>query len=181
MASQRTLKSKVCLVGEKAVGKTSLISRFVTNMFRDKYIVTIGTKVSKRTVTLRRPGDHELVVDMTIWDIMGEKGFRDLLKDAYFYGANGVLAVCDVTRLSTLEDLDDWVDQVVKVVGDVPLYVAVNKTDLGQPAFDESAVIAFAKAYNAPYVFTSAKSGENVEKAFELLAYDMASNQLSWA
>ncbi|HLE46260.1 MAG TPA: Rab family GTPase, partial [Thermoplasmata archaeon] len=106
----RRMKMKICLVGEAAVGKTSLIRRFVLDDFDDKYIQTLGTKVSKKELTLPSSvGDSELKVDMTIWDIMGQKGFRELLKDAYFYGAHGALAVCDVTRRGTLEDLRGWI------------------------------------------------------------------------
>src|SRR5437867_6419003 len=88
----KRMKVKVCLVGEAAVGKTSLIRRFVLENFDDKYIQTLGTKVSKKELTSRSPdGSGELKIDMTIWDIMGQKGFRKLLKEAYFYGAPGSL------------------------------------------------------------------------------------------
>ena len=182
MTARKTLKSKVCLVGEIAVGKTSQIARYVHNMFSDQYIMTIGTKITKKTVKVHVPErDADVGVEMTIWDIMGEKGFRQLLKEAYFYGANGILAVCDVTRLSTLGDLDDWIDHVLRVVGEVPLYIAVNKVDLREKAaFDEDAVRAFAKAYNAPCAFTSAKTGENVERAFVAIGLAMAKAQLKW-
>src|SRR3990172_6963258 len=105
------------------------------NMFGERYLMTIGTKVSKASEDLPevRPG-VDVTLDMTIWDIMGEKGFRQLLKEAYFYGANGILAVCDVTRKGTLEDLDDWLDHVLKVGGEVPVYIAVNKADLQEKA-----------------------------------------------
>jgi len=140
------VKSKVCLVGETGVGKTSLIHRYVLNMFDERYLMTIGTKVSKASVELQevRPG-LDVSVDMTIWDIMGEKGFRQLLKEAYFYGANGILAVCDVSRKGTLEDLDDWIDHVLKVVGEIPVYIVANKVDLREGAkFDDDAIRAFA-------------------------------------
>ena len=182
VTARKTLKSKVCLVGEKAVGKTSLIARYVQDMFNDRYIVTIGTKVSKKAITVHdEDRDLDVHLELTVWDIMGEKGFRELLKDAYFYGANGILAVCDMARLQTLEDLDDWIDPVIKIVGDVPVHVAVNKVDLAEQAqVDEDAVRAFTKAYSAPYVFTSAKTGENVETAFQLLGLAMAATQLHW-
>ncbi|MEK6850952.1 MAG: Rab family GTPase [Candidatus Thermoplasmatota archaeon] len=182
VTSRKTVKSKVCLVGEKAVGKTSLIARYVQDMFNDRYIVTVGTRVSKKSITVHnKDRDLDVALELTIWDIMGEKGFRELLKDAYFYGANGILAIADLTRLFTLEDLDDWIDPVLKIVGDVPVYVAVNKVDLADQAqYDEDAVRAFTKAYSAPYVFTSAKTGENVETSFQLLGFAMAANQLRW-
>ena len=181
MADHKTLKSKVCLVGEIAVGKTSLIRRYVQDMFDDRYIMTIGTKISKRTVRLEGVrGGVDVSLDMTIWDIMGEKGFRQLLKEAYFYGANGILAVADLTRTNTLEDLDDWIDHVLKVVGEIPVYIVVNKADLKEGAkFDDDAIRAFAKAYNAPWSYASAKTGENVQDAFEAIGRAMAEGQLA--
>ncbi len=171
MTVQKQYKVKVCLVGEKAVGKTSLIRRYVLNMFDDRYITTIGTKVSKKEVSLYHPErDVQARMDMTVWDIMGEKGFRELLKDAYFYGANGVLAVADLTRRKTLDELDDWVDGVMRVCGRVPAVIAVNKSDLlNQAQFDEKQVDQFAKAFDSQYLYTSAKTGQNVETAFRLL------------
>ncbi len=71
---------------------------------------------------------------MTIWDIIGRPGFRELLLDAYFYGARGILAVVDLTQRTTLIDLVGWIDSVVRVVGPVPTLVAVNKADLADRA-----------------------------------------------
>jgi len=100
----RRMKTKVCLVGEAAVGKTSMIRRYVLDEFEDKYITTLGAKVSKKELAFDLPDkDVRVQMDMTIWDIMGEKGFRDLLKEAFFHGAKGILAVCDITRYSTLK------------------------------------------------------------------------------
>src|SRR5437870_2058230 len=103
---RQKMKVKICLVGEGAVGKTCLIRRFIQDQFDDRYISTLGAKVSKKEIKVDGPNGG-MDVDMTIWDIMGEKGFRELLKEAYFHGAQGVLAVCDVTRKETLDDLED--------------------------------------------------------------------------
>src|SRR5436189_2422343 len=120
MPEAQRIKTKVCLVGEAAVGKTSLIRRFVQDEFDDRYITTLGAKVSKREMAFETPDRTKIHMDMTVWDIMGEKGFRDLLKEAFFHGAKGVLAVADLTRRRTLDDLDDWIDSVEQVVGKVP-------------------------------------------------------------
>jgi len=183
MTTTKQLKSKICLVGDKSVGKTSLICRYVMNMFDEQYITTIGTRVSKKEVHVLMPERDLLIdVDMTIWDIMGEKGFRELLKDAYFYGANGILAVADMTRRRTLDDLDDWIDGVEEVVGKVPTILAVNKMDLTSSAqFGERDVAQIAKAYDSEFVLTSAKNGDNVEEAFRRLATLVATHQLHLA
>jgi small GTP-binding protein len=167
-AQPKKVKSKVCLIGEKAVGKTSLIRRYVANMFDDRYITTVGTKVSKKDLLIKKP-EHgfDVQIDMTIWDIMGEKGFRELLKDAYFYGANGILGVADITREKTLDDLDDWIDSTMKVAGKVPLLIAINKTDLEEAAqVGDKEILQLSKAFNCPFIYTSAKEGNNVEDAF---------------
>ena len=176
----KRLKSKVCLVGEKAVGKTSLVRRFVMNMFDEQYVTTIGTRVSKKEVHISMPDLAQSVqVDLMIWDIMGEKGFRELLKDAYFYGANGILAVADLTRRRTLDDLDDWIDSVEQVVGKVPILIVVNKVDLTSNArFQERDVAQFAKAYGAEFFLTSAKTGDQVETAFARLGALVVEHQL---
>ena len=173
MADIRRVKSKVCLVGEASVGKTSLIRRYVLDEFDDKYVTTLGAKVSKREVDFELPGGVKVQMDMTIWDIMGEKGFRELLKEAFFFGAKGILAVSDVTRMTTLQDLDDWIQSVFNVVGQVPVIYAVNKADLkGQPGtFGDKEIAVHAKAFAAQHLYTSAKTGENVEQAFTMLAH----------
>jgi len=179
----RRMKMKICLVGEAAVGKTSLIRRFVLDDFDDKYIQTLGTKVSKKEMTMAHPyGDGELKVDMTIWDIMGQKGFRELLKEAYFYGAKGIIAVCDVTRRSTLDDLDDWIEGVYSVTGKVPIQFLANKWDLRDRAeFAETEIHQATRAYDSPFSFTSAKTGENVEAGFQSLAERVAKERLAKA
>lgn len=170
---RQKMKVKICLVGEGAVGKTCLIRRFIQDQFDDRYISTLGAKVSKKEIKLNGPGAAD--IDMTIWDIMGEKGFRELLKEAYFHGAQGVLAVCDVTRKETLKDLDEWVAAVVKVTGNVPVEYLANKADLkDQMSVTEADVRRAAEVHRAPYLFTSAKTGQNVEDAFLKLAQMIA-------
>jgi len=149
-------------------------------MFSDSYKTTIGTNVSKKELTIYRPFEGLTVqVDATVWDIMGEKGFRHLLKETYFHGANGIIAVADATRKSTLDDLDDWVDSVLKVVGPLPCLIAINKSDLEDEfAYEADLVTQIAKAFDSDYIYTSAKTGENVEEAFLRLGTRMVENQL---
>jgi len=178
--ARKTLKSKLCLVGEKGVGKTSLIRQYVLHMFDDTYITTVGTKISKKQVIIYKPEiDTEVRVDMTIWDIMGEKGFRELLKEAYFFGADGIMAVCDLSRKETLNDLDDWIDSVEKVVGKVPVMISVNKSDLIDEAqFSLKDVTQMAKAFDSDFMYTSARTSEGVEHCFKHLGELMINNQL---
>ena len=165
------MKVKICLVGEHGVGKTSLIRRYVLDEFDDKYITTLGAKVSKKEFELNLEEGSNVLMDMTVWDIMGSKGFRELLREAYFHGAQGILAVCDITREETLADLDAWVESVFRTVGQIPVIFAINKADLKQKArFGDEEIKQATEAFDAVYYFTSAKKDENVTEAFEALA-----------
>src|SRR2546422_8087547 len=128
-APEKHIKSKVCLLGEVMVGKTSLIKRFVLDTFDDRYIATIGTKVTKKSVACTWRGSPAML-DLVVWDIMGEKGFRQLLKESYFEGTHGVLGVCDLTRRDTLQDLYGWIDLARPNAVHVPFVVIGNKADL---------------------------------------------------
>ncbi|MFQ6012939.1 MAG: Rab family GTPase [Thermoplasmata archaeon] len=164
------MKMKICAVGEEAVGKTSLIRRYVAEKFEDDYIRTIGTLISKKTIEVGGAEGEPAVVDAVIWDIMGRKGFMDLLRDAYFYRANGVFAVLDTTRKATLEALNGWLEGVSNTVGSLPIVILANKEDLkGEAAVTKKDVKALARTWNAPHYYTSAKTGTNVGEAFEAL------------
>lgn len=169
---ERPVKMKVCFVGDFAVGKTSLAERFVHNRFRSAYVPTIGTQIMKKQFTLANPRGRGMVqIDMVIWDIMGQKGFRELLNEAYFHGTRAVLAICDVTREETLEDLNYWIDSVYKVTGKVPVRILGNKWDLKhQLEMDEAEIATLAKKYDTGHSLTSARTGRNVERAFYALA-----------
>ncbi len=183
MEADETLKVKISLVGEAAVGKTSLIRRFVLDEFDDRYISTLGAKVSKKEM-LVEDSDTAATVNlvMMIWDIMGEKHIRDLLREAFFTGTQGIIAVCDVTRYSTLRELDNWVQSVYEVVGAVPVVYAVNKADLMDEVlllFGERDLEESTAAFEAPYFFTSAKTGEKVGEIFATLGEEIVRRQLT--
>lgn len=166
--AKRRFKLKICTVGEEAVGKTSLIRRFVADKFEGEYIRTIGTLISKRTIELEDPMGQPVEVDAVLWDIMGRQGFMELLKDAYFYKANGILAIADLTRGNTLEALKGWLKGVHSAAGDVSSTILVNKSDLVEEAqIKEKDIVELAKAYEAPWFMTSAKTGESVATAFD--------------
>jgi small GTP-binding protein len=163
---QDTVKLKICLAGAEGVGKTSLIRRFVHDDFDDRYLTTMGAKVTKKELQVAMPGGKQRRVVLLIWDIMGEEGFRQLLREAYFDRAQGILAVCDVTRPESLADLEGWKNSIEKVAGRIPAFVLANKVDLGGKARVRRDVEARCGDWGCSYLFTSAKTGENVEKAF---------------
>jgi len=172
----RAVKVKLCLAGEPAVGKSSLIKRFVLDMYEDRYIATLGTKVTKKTVALVDTDGTPVKADLIVWDVMGTRSIRDLLKEAYYHGANGVMAVCDLTRRETLLELDSWSKAIETVAGVVPTQVVANKVDLKESRqVSDEELDKFCRARGWNYVTTSAKTGENVEQAFK----DLGQNALA--
>jgi small GTP-binding protein len=160
------VKKKIILLGDGAVGKTSLIRRFVIDKFDDKYILTIGTKVTGKTIQIER--DENLVhLKFQIWDILGQKGFTKLHQSS-FRGTDGVILVADITRKKTLLSLATyWIPKVHHLVGNVPFIILANKYDLKKNAeFAEEELKKLSVKYNAPFYFTSAKNGDNVQTAF---------------
>jgi small GTP-binding protein len=168
MIKSTEIIKKICLIGNSGVGKTSLIKRFILDIFDDKYLKTLGTKVSKKDVTIEYPEkDLKINLTMMVWDIMGQETFRALLQDSYFYGARGALAVCDATKVETLKVLEQWVESLYGTAGKVPIVFVANKSDLKKSIkVKEKTLKNFVGKYDAPYVYTSAKTGDNVEKAF---------------
>ena len=181
MTRREEIIAKICLVGDSAVGKTSLIKRYVFDEFDDRYLTTLGTKVTKREMLLEYPElDLELDMKVLIFDIIGEKGFRRLLREAHFEGAKGLMAVCDITRGDTLDSLEDWIENAYGLTGEVPLYVMANKIDLQDDVVvSESEVKNLSSSYHSPYDFTSAKTGENVEKVFEFITQRMVDRAIA--
>jgi len=170
----RNIKAKVCLAGEVAVGKTSLIRRYVLDTFDDRYVATVGTKVTKKTVPVMWKGTPARM-DLMIWDIMGEKGFRALLKDAYFDGCQGVIGVCDMTRKETVHELNNWVQLTKKQVGSVPIVYLGNKVDLRERVEVAPRDLSWVGGDQSPSLFlTSAKTGQAVEAAFRANASAVA-------
>lgn len=165
-----SLSKKVCLLGDFAVGKTSLVRRFVYNAFEDKYLSTIGVKVSRKVVAL--PSRDE-VIELTImlWDLAGSEEFDDV-RISYLRGAAGAVVVCDLTRPATLTGLARYAQDLRSVNPQAQLVVAANKADLlAQSAFAEDPVRAAAAELQAAYFLTSAKTGSQVEELFRRLGH----------
>jgi small GTP-binding protein len=161
------LLKKVCMIGSFAVGKTSLVRRFVEGYFSDAYQTNIGVKLSNKQVNT---GGHE--IKMTLWDIYGEDDFQKM-RWSYVQGSAGYLLVADGTRAATLHKAQDLEAQLRQQVGAIPFVFLINKSDRKEEweleaEFEESLV---ARGWDV--LHTSAKSGEGVEEAFAKLTEKM--------
>jgi small GTP-binding protein len=154
---------KICLLGEAAVGKTSLVYRFVQNTFRDSYKSTLGVNLLKKDLTIGGYGE----VSAQLWDLGGQESFRSLRK-LYLEGANGALVIYDMTNRKTFDKLDDWVESFKEARGHQPLLLIGNKADLkNKIEVEEEEGKSFAEKNNMDFIITSAKTGLNVEDAFK--------------
>jgi len=171
---ETVLVKKVCMLGEPAVGKTSLIRRFVYDVFEDKYIETIGAKVTKKTLRIRYvPTGQVFQLRMMIWDIAGH-GALDFVKPSYYRDAEGAMIICDMTRRLTLNKVPAWIDSLWTVTQRIPLIIIGNKNDLtNQHEFGTKELGEVTASYKCPFIVSSAKSGEQVEGAFKSLGMSL--------
>jgi small GTP-binding protein len=176
-----TVKKNIILLGDGATGKTSLVRRFVTDQFSDKYMTTLGSKVTKKDIYIDFLGEQKHMM-LLIWDILGQKGYK-YTQALSFGGIEGALLVTDITRMSTLDSLKEyWIPSLVSVTGALPMIFLGNKSDLrSQAEFGEKELEESAHDYDScdlrkQFYLTSSKEGQNVEAAFRELAETMMRN-----
>lgn len=153
------MKKKICMVGDFAVGKTSLTQKFVNNVFSEKYLTTIGVKIDVAEVDETK---------LVIWDVAGRDSLSPLNVN-YLVGAAGYVLVADGTRPNTIGALDLLKSTVVERIGEVPFVIALNKADdTANWSVTESDLKRLSNN-GWKVVETSAKEGLNVEAMFKML------------
>ena len=164
---------KIVLIGDGAVGKTSLRRTFMGKSFRENYILTIGADFSIKDL------DFEgYPVKLQIWDLAGQPRFSDV-RGAYYMGCYGAVVVFDITRPNTFSNIDYWINELIKFNDNklVPMIIIGNKSDLRETSPPEIQVTKMAAeayamtlsqwgGFKISYMETSAKTGENVENSF---------------
>jgi small GTP-binding protein len=161
------IQKKICMLGGFAVGKTSLVARYVHSIFSDKYHSTVGVKIDKKPVTV--DGQD---VTLMLWDVNGQDDYQ-AVQPSHLRGMSGYLLVVDGTRRATLETARQLHEKATATVGNVPFLLLLNKSDLGPFwEIDEQGFVQLAEQ-GWRIVKTSAKTGDGVEAAFEKLARDM--------
>ena len=161
-----TISKKICLLGDFAVGKTSLIHRFVYNMFEDRYLSTIGVEVSRKVVVVPA-GESIVELVLMVWDLAGSEVFNQV-RQSYLRGAAGAVLVCDLTRPETLDSLPGYVDDIRRVNPHAHFALAANKVDQAQQQISEAQVAAAAAQLGMSYHLTSAALGSGVEDVVPL-------------
>lgn len=176
--SKRYIK-KVALVGDSSVGKTSLIRRFVIDVFDDKYIATIGAKVSKRDVEYTLP-DKTIYLTLMMWDILGQHDYKKMRVQG-LSGAHGVIIVTDLSRPETIKSAEEfWLPEVEKTLGKTKLVFVGNKSDMvAKDGPEIEALKKLAAKFEMPVLLSSAKTGENVEAVFKKIGESMLSGDFA--
>jgi small GTP-binding protein len=154
------------MLGEFGIGKTSLTDRFVRQTFSDQYLTTVGVKIDSKLIEL----PAQQTVKLVIWDIAGSDAITTTVDENYLHGTSGVLLVADGCRKSTLNSAMNLRNFVNDFVGECPVVIAVNKVDLQSEWEVDETDIAALKDSGFSIYKTSAKTGENVEAAFQQLA-----------
>ena len=158
---------KVLILGDSFVGKTNMLKRFLNDEFDMNTKETVGVEFGSKNFIL---GEKKDIIKAQIWDTAGQERYRSVTK-AYYKGAKGALLVYDITRKSTFENIDNWlIDLKTNADKDILILLIGNKSDLnGKREISEEEARTKAEQYNIAFLETSAKNGDNIDKAFTQL------------
>lgn len=154
------ISKKVVIVGHFGVGKTSLIRRFVEDVFSEDYKVTIGVHILKKSVSV-----NEQEVNLILWDTEGTDDIEEIRK-AYLLGTHGFIFMCDVTRKSTYQNIESQTNYLKTNFNNVPILCVGNKSDL----LPKGSIGDKKEELDFLDMIVSAKEGNNVQRLFEKIA-----------
>lgn len=172
--------AKICLCGDGEVGKTSLKDKYLGRSFQSDYIPTLGADFVFKKVIIETDSEST-EIRFQIWDLAGQPAF-DQVRALYFRGVAGAFLVFDITQPETLKNLGRWIEELSVHSGtsNIPVIVLGNKIDLQDESvntFDSSKAIKFIEEQlttkfnnidnRISYYETSAKTGQNVDIAFQ--------------
>jgi Ras-related protein Rab-1A len=157
---------KIIVIGEPAVGKTSLVKKFITGQFIKDYRSSIGTNIFTKEIEL----ENDIDIKIQLWDIAGQERWITM-RPSYYAGAKGIIIVGDLTRRNTFNQIKQfWIPDVKKYCDKAPIVLLANKIDLGAE-LSEKEIKFLEQNTNFISIFhTSAKTGENVESAFKSIS-----------
>ncbi|TFF85120.1 MAG: GTP-binding protein [Promethearchaeota archaeon] len=165
---------KMCILGDGEVGKTTLLTTFVKGIdrFKEDYKATIGANIMTKNYQLL----DNITVNLNMWDLAGQFDYFYSCRQMYLTGSQAVVLVYDATRKETFDNIQKWYDEVVKLVDKdkIEFLLIGNKIDLEdqiEVSYEEAK--GLAKKLKIPFIQTSAKIGNNVDKAFGSLAYNL--------
>ncbi|MGB1310629.1 MAG: Rab family GTPase [Leucothrix sp.] len=161
------VQKKICLLGAFAVGKTSLVLRYVNSIFGEKYHTTVGVKIDKKQLTV-----NEQAITLMIWDLAGQDELTRL-RTSYLRGVAGYVIVVDGTRPLSIDTAITMHQEAREYTGDVPFIIAINKADLKDEWQVDALQLKKLEDEGVTIILTSAKTGDGVEETFQLLAENL--------
>jgi len=169
---------KVCLIGDGGVGKTTLVNRYISGKYSEDFKMTIGVDFYIKTIEIDR-----INITLQIWDFAGEHRFKNLLPN-YLIGASGGIFMYDISRFSSLKNMEGWMDVIQKTPNEhenfrFPMILVGGKSDLasqGKRVVDPEFAKDYGKTRNLfDFLECSSKTGENVAAIFETLSRKLLS------
>jgi Ras-related protein Rab-1A len=166
---------KLLLIGNSSVGKSSLLVRFVDDIWEENFVPTIGVDFKLKTLDV-----NGKKVKLQIWDTAGQERFKNITA-SYYRGGNGVLVVYDITDRDSFTNLTSWLIEIEKNANKNVFKLLIgNKNDLESErkvTFNEGK--EFADSNGMKFIETSAKTADKVYEAFELLTKEIIKNNLN--
>ena len=161
-------KCQLLIIGDMAVGKTSILSRYANGIFNKNYLATIGLDNFTKDEVI-----NNKTVRIKIWDTAGQEQFQSLTK-SFFRNAQGIMVVYDVTNVETFENIKYWTQSIKTYMGSdidkISVIIIGNKIDSPEREVKKEDAKSFSNQLNYQYFETSAKTGENVDEAVKFLA-----------
>ncbi|MHA1985110.1 MAG: GTP-binding protein [Promethearchaeota archaeon] len=166
MKDNKNFTLKIIIIGEPAVGKTSLVKKFVSGQFTKDYRSSIGTNIFTKKIVLEK----NMEATLQLWDIAGQERWVNIRRP-YYSGAKGAILVGDLTRNNTFDQIENfWVPDLTLDYSLIPIILLANKSDLSNK-IEKQWIDSLGERINtSSIIFTSARTGENVELAFQLIA-----------
>jgi len=155
---------KILTLGDSSVGKTSLLFRFADNQFTINTISTIGIEYKSKVVKVL-----DKQINLQVWDTAGQEHHHSSISTTFYRRAHGIVLVYDLDNPTSFQNVNKWIKQIENKTGEAVLVLVGNKLDLGQEGCCEAGE-QFAQRYKIPFVPSSAKTGYNVNRVFELVA-----------
>lgn len=158
------LQKKICMLGSFAVGKTSLVRRYVESIFSENYVTTIGVKIDKKLVTA-----HDKDLALILWDVYGEDNQQSVLP-SYLRGMAAYILVIDPSRPATFDSAKNLHSLVLETLGPKPFVLVLNKSDIKEQWEIDEAIFTELSSLAMATLETSAKSDTGVDDIFQTIA-----------
>ncbi|MFX0099775.1 MAG: Rab family GTPase [Candidatus Hodarchaeota archaeon] len=167
----KTYRTKIIVIGDPEVGKTSTVLRFTDNAFKATYLMTMGVNISMKRVAVKDKQGNSRQFDFSIWDVAGQSKFH-LMRQNFYSGAKGLLLVFSLVDRDSFDNIIQWHEDVRLCEGDdITALLLGNKADLvNKRKVSQEEIDKLSKTLNLEYMEVSALTGRNINEAFQKLA-----------